>query len=70
VADMRERIRHCDQQVLKELGLLLREYEDEILQMNDFQEFFDVLGVLQQVLQQAESSEAFVSTARGDAASS
>jgi hypothetical protein len=34
------------------------------------QEFFDVLGVLQQVLQQAESSEAFVSTARGDAASS
>ena len=25
------------QQVLKELGLLLREYEDEILQMNDFQ---------------------------------
>jgi hypothetical protein len=114
---MRERLRQCDQQVLKELTSLLREFEDEMLQISDFQacpapmlyslhvaaytsmawqasslpgplllqnfphhrllpklpippqhliwqEFFDVLGVLPEVLAAAPSCDDFVIAAR------
>ena len=37
VGRMRERLRCHDQAVLKEVGALLREYEDELLQIRDFQ---------------------------------
>jgi len=64
IPSMRERLRQCDQQVLKELTSLLREFEDEMLQISDFQEFFDVLGVLPEVLAAAPSCDDFVIAAR------
>eukprot|EP00966_Prymnesium_polylepis_P079543 1843728-Prymnesium_polylepis.1 len=62
---MRARLREHDQAVLKECAALLTDFEEETLQLGDFQEFFDVLGVLPEVLQQAGSCEAFVAAARG-----
>ena len=64
VAAMRDRLRNHDQAVLKECGGLLREYEDELLQISDFTEFLDVAGVLGDVLAKESSAEAFVERAR------
>jgi len=61
---MRERLRYHDQAVLSELSEFLGEYQDELLQLGDFQEAFDVLGLLGEVLQADSSVESFVRAAR------
>ena len=64
---MRERLREHDQAVLTELGELLGEYEEELLQLGDFQEAFDVLGLLSEVLQASPDCETFVREIRSGA---
>ena len=67
VATMRERLRMHDQQVLKELAQLVRDFEEEMLVIGDFGEFADVAEILQEVLQMAPSADAFLANARGGA---
>ena len=52
------------QAVLGEMVELLGEYQDELLVLGDFDEAFDVLGVLAEVLREAPSCDAFVEAAR------
>ena len=65
VATMRERLRMHDQQVLKEVAQLVRDFEEEMLAIGDFGEFSDVAEILQEVLQMAPSADAFLANARG-----
>jgi len=62
VVVMRERLRQHDQCVLKECNDLLRDYEDELLHISNFQEYVDILGLLPEVLQAAGSCDAFLAS--------
>jgi len=63
VSVMRERLQKHDQAVLKELSQLLRDFEEELLPAADATEFFDVLGILGDVLNEAPSADAWLQLA-------
>merc|ERR1712196_304433 len=65
VVALKERLREHDLQLLSELHELLSCYEEELLKLEDFQEFFDMTGVLPDVLSEASSCKEFVTNIRG-----